>query len=85
MSAPWLQHYDPGVPASIGDRYDFLIRRRDQKELSAAEHDELLELTDTVEEFQANRVRDMIELARLRGVSLDQLVRELGLGHSLHG
>lgn len=83
--AELLRRINEGVPGSVGDRYDVLISRRDREELSAAEYDELLHLTDTVEEIQANRVRDMIELARLRGMPLDQLTQELGLGHAGRG
>lgn len=78
--AELLRRINEGVPVSIGERYDQLIRLRDNDKLAAHEYEELLHLTEVVEERQANRLADLIELARLRGVSLDQLTCELGIG-----
>ncbi len=67
------------IPADLQRRYEELIARRDERTLSPAEHQELLQLTDQVELLEAERVRHLIELARWRKVSLDDLMRRLGL------
>jgi len=67
------------VPADLQRRYEELIARRDERTLSPEEHQELLRLTDQVELLEAERVRHLIELARLRNVSLDEQMRQLGM------
>lgn len=67
------------VSADLQHRYEELIARRDERTLSPEEHQELLRLTDQVELLEAERVRHLIELARLRNVSLDELMRQLGM------
>jgi hypothetical protein len=67
------------VPADLQRRYEELIARRDERTLSPEDHQELLRLTDQVELLEAERVRHLIELARLRNVSLDELMRQLGM------
>jgi hypothetical protein len=60
-------------------RYQELMDRRRACTLTPEEHGELLQLTDTAEAVQAERVRHLTELARLRGISLRTLIEELGL------
>ena len=67
------------VPASLQARYEALLKRRDSRTLSPAEHEELLQLTDQVELLEAERVKHLIELARLRQISLDDLMQQMGL------
>lgn len=67
------------VPAAMQDRYDELLKRRDARTLSTAEQEELLQLTDQIELLEAERVKHLIELARLRQVSLDEVMKQLGL------
>jgi len=67
------------VPADVQQRYDELIARRDARTLTPEEHQELLRLTDQVELLEAERMKHLIELAKLRQVSLDEIMRQLGL------
>jgi hypothetical protein len=67
------------VPAALQGRYEELLKRRDARTLSAAEHEELLQLTDQVELLEAERVKHLIELAQVRQVSLDDVMKQLGL------
>jgi hypothetical protein len=67
------------VPDDLQRRYDELIARRDERALSPEERQELLRLTDQVELLEAERVKRLIELAQLRHVSLDDLMRSLGM------
>ncbi|MBA3711457.1 MAG: STAS/SEC14 domain-containing protein [Pyrinomonadaceae bacterium] len=67
------------VPADVLRRYDELITGRDERTLTPEEHQELLRLTDQVETLEAERLGRLIELAKLRQVSLDEMMRQLGL------
>lgn len=67
------------VPSGMQSRYDELIARRDARTLTPEEHQELLRLTDQVELLEAERMKHLIELAKLRQVSLDEIMKQLGL------
>lgn len=67
------------VPPKVQQRYDELLARRDDQTLSDAEHQELLDLTDQVELLEAERMKHLLALARLRQVSLDVVMQQLGL------
>jgi hypothetical protein len=67
------------VPAGEVQRYGELIALRDVEPLSGAEHAELLRLSDADEERNAKRITALAELAILRGVMLDAVLRDLGL------
>lgn len=68
-----------GLPEEVHTRYQALQEQRDRGELSKATHAELLALGDRVEELEAERLTYLVELAQLRGVSLGQLMADLGL------
>lgn len=72
------------VPSNVQHRYDELIARRDERTLTPEEHQELLRLTDQVETLEAERVGRLIELAKLRQTSLDEVMRQLGLHPPTH-
>jgi hypothetical protein len=67
------------LPVSLRRRYDYQIARRDAETLTAAEHQELLQLTDQVELHNVERLEHLSALARMRGVSLTQLMQDLGI------
>jgi len=66
------------VPDDLQRRYDELLVRRDARTLTPEEHKELLELTDRVELLEAERMSHLIELARLRQITLEELMKQLG-------
>ena len=74
-----LQKINRGLPAGLDQRYRELVAKRRAETLSASEHTELLELTEDVEKWQAERVRHLIDLARIRGTTLSELMDELGI------
>jgi hypothetical protein len=65
------------IPADVQARFEILLEKRDA--LTDAEHGELLELTDTIENLDAKRVTLLGDLARYRGVTLEQIMRDLGI------
>jgi hypothetical protein len=74
------------IPAPIQDRYSALIERRQAEVLTPEEHEELLELTDQIEQIDAQRAEYLVSLARMRRVPVSQLVTDLGIDDpSQHG
>lgn len=74
-----LQKINRGLPADLDQRYRELVAKRRSDTLSPSEHKELLSLTDDVEKWQAERVGHLVKLAELRGVSLPDLMDDLGI------
>lgn len=77
--AALLQRINAMAPAGEDQRYAALVTLRDSEALSSAGHAELLRLSDAREERYAERIAALVELAALRGVTLDALLRDLGL------
>ena len=61
------------------ERYQFLIYKHEFNVLSDAEHQELLHLTEEEETIRVQRLTYLIELSQLKGLSLGQLMENLGL------
>ena len=60
-------------------RYAELNTKRWEETLTPDEHSELLRLNEKVEELQVQRIRLLIELARLQKTSLTTLIDSLGI------
>ena len=69
-----LERINQGLPVAVQKRYDELVAKRREETLTLQEHRELVGLTDQVELLEAERVQAMADLARLRRVSLGDLV-----------
>lgn len=74
-----LLKINQGFAPAPQQRYDELLEKRDARTLTPAEYQELLDLTDQVEAFNVERVQALSDLARLRQVSLPEVMRQLGL------
>ena len=74
-----LQRTNEGFPPEVLRRYQELIARRQARLLTPEELEELIALTDRAERLEADRAAALAELAQVRGVSLDDLMRELGI------
>jgi hypothetical protein len=77
--ADLLQRINAGPGEEVWRRYHALVAKRRAETLSAAEHAELIDLSDRIEEANAQRIGHLVELARLRGVSLPAVMTELGI------
>jgi len=66
-------------PEETWRRYRELIEKRDDFTLTEAEYAELLDLSYEVEAANVERIKGLIELATLRGVSLDEVMDQLGI------
>jgi hypothetical protein len=67
------------IPSDIENHYNDLIAKRDSVTLTDNEHQELLCLTEKIELQAAERVKCLVELANLRGISLNTLMDNLGI------
>jgi hypothetical protein len=74
-----LQQISHSLDPAIQARYRELNAKLHDEVITEAEHQEFLRLVDRVELADAKRLQHLIELAQLRGVSLDTLMEQLGL------
>lgn len=74
-----LLKINQGFAPAPQQRYDELLEKRDARTLTPTEYQELLDLTDQVEAFNVERVQALADLARLRQVSLPEIMQQLGL------
>lgn len=80
-----LADINRGLNASQWERYRELVARRRAEALSEPEREELISLCDRVEELNVTRVGKLAELAAIRGVSLESLMRYLEIGRQANG
>lgn len=71
----------PTVPADLQQRFDELIAKREANTLTDDEYSELLRLIDQVEAVNVERIRYLAGLAKQRGVSLTDIMEQLGIQH----
>ena len=71
-------------PSNLHKRYRYLIGRRQKEQLTEAEYHELLQLNDQVEAFDAKRLEHMVALARIRQISLEEILTEFKIGKHAH-
>jgi hypothetical protein len=74
-----------GVSVELGDRVASLIEKRDDCGLTVAEDSELMQLADEIERRGVARLDALSTLAELRGVSLRELMKSLGVAADDHG
>lgn len=74
-----LQQINQGLPSTIRPRYEELNAKLHEETITPAEHKELLQLIDQIEQTDAERLRRLIALAQVRQVSVDTLMDQLGI------
>ncbi len=67
------------IPVELQSRYDLLAQKRQDETLTGVEYQELLNLTDRIEELQVKRAESLSLLAQRRGSPLGQLLHDLGI------
>ncbi len=67
------------LPSDTIARYDLLTERRRAGTISPEEYDELLGLVQIVEQYNVERLKHIVELAALRKVTAQKLMKQLGL------
>lgn len=66
-------------PPEAQARFEFLLKRMRSARITRKEHAELLTMTDQSEQFAADRVQAVMDLAALRGLTFDEMWKQLGL------
>jgi hypothetical protein len=79
-----LQAINQSLDVDLQNRFKLLLTKQNKNATSEFEHQELLKLIDKIELQYAQRLEYLIELAHLRGVSLDVLMKQLKLNFSHH-
>lgn len=62
------------------DRYHALVALKKEEHLTEAEYEELCDLTNSRELAHADRLRLALVLARLRKITLEDVIKQLGFG-----
>jgi len=79
--AELLLKINQGLPGALQQRYDELTAKLQADTITSEEHDELQQLIDEIELADAERLQYLIELAHLRNLSLNELMKQLGIHH----
>ena len=74
-----LQRVQLNVKPRELDEYYRLVELRKAEQMTEEEYERLLELTNRIEIAHAERMKYVVALAKLRGVSLEQIMLDLGL------
>ncbi|MCB0106079.1 MAG: hypothetical protein KDE53_09215 [Caldilineaceae bacterium] len=77
--AELLQQINQGLAPEQQHRYETLIEKRLAETLTPAEHQEFMQLNQTVERINVARLKNLVALAQLRQVTLSQLMADLGI------
>jgi uncharacterized protein involved in type VI secretion and phage assembly len=75
-----LGRINAGLSEHQARRLKSLDAQREEETLTPEEHAELLSLVDKSERLAVDRAEALVELARLRGVTVRSLMNDLGLG-----
>ncbi|MCS3920428.1 hypothetical protein Q2T83_09700 [Fervidibacter sacchari] len=70
------------LPPKKQRRFNQLRRKLRDETISEREYEELLSLWQEVERRNVERLKALIELAKLRGVSVQELMRQLVIGEN---
>ena len=77
--AALLKKINQGLPPAAQDRFRLLVAKRQAYTLAPDELQELISLSERLEQIGAQRLEHLIELAALRRVTLDELLDQLGI------
>lgn len=80
--AELLQQINLGLPLADRQRYNVLNQKLLDETLTPEENQELGLLIEQIERSDVERLTHLIELAQLRGISLDTLTDQLGIRRS---
>lgn len=80
-----LQKINLGISTETWEEYNQLLEKRDAEVLSEKEYSRLLNLINEIELKNAERIKHLAELAKVRQTSLNNLMEELGISPIQHG
>lgn len=67
-----------GLSLDTRDRMQVLTDKMEYESITEAEHAELIELTELMEKKWCDQLKAIIELAKLKQISLDEMLMQLG-------
>jgi len=79
-----LRKINADIPVEIRKRYDFLLKKRKGETLNDIEYKELLELTAYTENQNVVRLGYLIDLAKVRNKTLDEILLQLEIKPRLY-
>jgi hypothetical protein len=79
-----LARINQSPPLNLREQLSRLRAKREDGSISDIEYEELTRLTDLAEELHAERMAAMVELAKLRGVTLPVLMNQLDIKFPEH-
>ncbi len=74
-----LLRVNRGFSEAFWDTYRALIAKRRAETLTPQEQQELIGMSDQLEAWHVERLRYLINLAELRGITVEQVTAQLGL------
>ena len=74
-----LLQINQGLPAALQRRFDELVAKRQAETITPDELQELIAITDPIEQRDAQRLAALIELAQLRQTTVPELMDSLGI------
>ena len=74
-----LMKINNAISPALQKRYETLLEKNREERITPIEHQELLKVIEKVEVKNAERLEHLIELSRLRNISLDELMKQLHL------
>ncbi|MEK7833839.1 MAG: STAS/SEC14 domain-containing protein [Acidobacteriota bacterium] len=74
-----LKQINLGLPPADAGKMKALIAKRQSYAITEDELQELIRLTDESERLNVERLKRLLELAHLRGVTLDEVMAQLGI------
>jgi hypothetical protein len=79
-----LMQINKAIPATLQNRYEYLLTKNREETITSSEHKELLKVIEKVELKNAERLENLIELSGIRNISLDVLMSQLHLNPVLN-
>lgn len=74
-----LLQINSGLPADIQHRFDVLVAKRQAETITPDELHDLIQITDQIEQQDAQRLAALIDLAQLRQTTVPALMNALGI------
>ncbi len=72
-----LMKINDAIPTTLQKRYEVLLSKNREETITPIEHQELRKIIDKIEIKNAERLEHLIELSRIRNVSLDEVMKQL--------
>ncbi|RUS94427.1 hypothetical protein DSM106972_093220 [Dulcicalothrix desertica PCC 7102] len=82
--AQLLHKINQGIDPELRAQYQTLRAKKEAETLTDAEYNTLIQLSNTIEQFGAQRLEALAKLAQLRQVSLSELMETLSVANCKH-